>query len=175
MSTCLCAGVWELRLVEGPTRPQQVPLACLPHSHLFPAYLPCLSQPQPLSAHPWWLPGHGLVAPSHTSVLPATQTHTASALLAQDAPLPGSPLQSPGAGGACNPQVTAPPRRTCSLPTGPGWDTPRAETGSFHVPTLGTGGGIIRLLNLPNHVFIKHILSTYQRQAWCWAWKRDMC
>lgn len=94
---CFCVGlparwVWAVRLVEGPTRPLQVPLACLPCTHPAPADLSLshreaavtsvpsppalqpqpsclLNQPQPLSAHPGGLPGPG--GSPQTTPLPA--------------------------------------------------------------------------------------------------------
>lgn len=46
----------------------------------------------------------------------------------------------------------------CPLRSGQG--ALRAETGSRHIPTPGAGCGTRRTLNLPSHVFIKHMLST---------------
>lgn len=137
--------------------PQQAPQACLPHAHspqLISAasHRPCLSHrapgvtsppslptlqrihPQPLSAHPKWLPGPSLVAPHILLLFRLPKLLPLPRLPSQlRTPLnpPGSPPQSPRTGGACEPQVTAPPGCTCSLPSGPGWDAPRAETGSY--------------------------------------------
>lgn len=160
---CLAACV-SWRALLAPSRCHRPPI-CPPTSSV-----PVLPQPPTASLHTtsgclylaWWLATH-FCSSSCSNSYSLCPGHP----LSSGCPSTRKPTPVPQGGGAYKPQVTAPPGCTCSLPTGPGWDTPRAETGSCHIPTLGTGGITSRPLNLPNHVFIKHALSTYQCQALC--------